>query len=315
MTEPQDLATIERVDVRGVWSNETNDFTPWIAEHISELGEALGLDLESRTTEAPVGGFALDILAHDVGRDRPVAIENQLEVTDHSHLGQLLTYAAGYDANVVVWIAREFKDEHREALDMLNRRTDEETEFFGVAVDVLKKEGSRLKLRFRVVSAPDDRRDEKIVSWQGDPSGRKERYREFFQRLGNILREEYLFTSMPKGSTKSYRDFRSGVPGFRYVLSFTSRRSVRVALHMDSHESEWNERVFDQLKEMRESLESQLGGSLNWEKLESRREYRISTEHQGSIDDSQEILENIRGWMIEKLLAFKRVFGPRLAEL
>ena len=138
-----DLASIDRVDLREVWPHEADDFTPWLAENISRLGEALGLDLELQDTEAAVGGYSLDVLATDLNRNRTVVIENQLESTDHNHLGQLLTYAAGLDASVVVWITKEFRDEHRQALDWLNQHTDDETEFFGVAVEAWKIDGSR----------------------------------------------------------------------------------------------------------------------------------------------------------------------------
>ena len=131
-----DLARIERIDLREMWPNEASDFTPWLAENISELGIALGMDLEVETEEAPVGSYSLDVLAHESGTGRPVVIENQLGATEHSHLGQLLTYAAGYDANVIVWIAKEFRDEHRAALDLLNSRTGEDSEFFGVEVEL-----------------------------------------------------------------------------------------------------------------------------------------------------------------------------------
>ena len=146
MTATQELATIERVkDIRSIWPNEADNFTPWLADNLSALGKALvlDLDLEDVVKEAPVGTFKLDIRTRVVGSGRPVVIENQLGSTDHSHLGQLLTYAAGFDANVIVWIAEEFKDEHREALDLLNRRTDEESEFFGVVVEVWKIDDSR----------------------------------------------------------------------------------------------------------------------------------------------------------------------------
>jgi len=126
-----DLGTIEQVDLREVWPHEAQDFTPWLAENLDKLGEALGLDLELHESEAPVGPFFLDVLAHDRGNDRPVIIENQLGSTNHGHLGQLLTYAAGYDAGVIVWLTGDFQDEHRAALDWLNQRTGEDTAFFG----------------------------------------------------------------------------------------------------------------------------------------------------------------------------------------
>ena len=116
MTATKELASIDKLDLREVWPNEAANFTPWLAQNISLLGEALDMDLEVETAEAPVGAYSLDVLARDVRNSHSVIVENQLEVTDHTHLGQLLTYMAGFDANVIVWIAKEFRDEHREAL-------------------------------------------------------------------------------------------------------------------------------------------------------------------------------------------------------
>ena len=118
-----EVARLEPVDLRAVWPNEASDFTPWLAENLEELSKALGIDLELIQREAPVGSFSLDIHARDVNQNRTVVIENQLEPTNHDHLGKVLTYAAGHNADVMVWIVKEFRDEHRQALDWLNQRT------------------------------------------------------------------------------------------------------------------------------------------------------------------------------------------------
>ena len=121
-----------------MWPDEALEFTPWLAGNLSTLGSILGLDLELRQREAPVVSYSLDILARDRGSDRQVAIENQLKPTDHTHLGQLLTYAAEYDAKVIVWIAREFRQAHKTALKFLNDNTSKDRQFFGVEVELRK---------------------------------------------------------------------------------------------------------------------------------------------------------------------------------
>ena len=106
-----ELGMIQHVDLRERWPRDRVDFNTWLAENISYLGEALGLDLEVRDLESPVGGYSLNVLAEDVGNYRIVIIENQLEPTDHGHLGKLLTYSSGHNAGVVVSLTRQFREE------------------------------------------------------------------------------------------------------------------------------------------------------------------------------------------------------------
>ena len=312
-----ELAKIEQVDLREVWPDEAADFTPWLAKNIVKLGEALGLDLETRSEEAPVGRKKLDILAHDVGSNRPVIVENQLGGTDDSHLGQLLTYAAGYNANVVVWIAREFSDEHRAALEYLNDRTGDDTEFFGVVVEVWKIDESRPAVNFDLVSTPNDWRKQAVSAGRtrGNVSERMEKYREFFQGLIDTLREEHQFTNARKAQPQNWYSFSSGRSEFSYGTNFNSDGRARVELYIDSGEQEQNKQIFDRFEAQKVMFESELEETLEWELLDNRRANRISIRRLGSIDDSPDRLEEIQEWMIEKLLNFRRVFGPRLAEL
>ncbi len=106
---------LRRIPVRELWTNEAGDFTPWLAsqENISLLGDAIGVELEVEAQEKDVGPFRADILCRDTGTSELVLIENQLERTDHGHLGQLITYAAGLKAVTIVWVAARFTEEHR----------------------------------------------------------------------------------------------------------------------------------------------------------------------------------------------------------
>ena len=150
------LGTLQHLPPRDIWKNEASDFTPWVAEHIGLLGEALGLDLEFVVREQSVGEFSCDVVAREIGRNRPVIIENQLEATDHRHLGQLLTYASGLDAAFIIWISPEIREEHRQALDWLNRHTDESVDFFGVQLEAIRIDDSRPAVQFRLMAFPNE---------------------------------------------------------------------------------------------------------------------------------------------------------------
>jgi hypothetical protein len=176
-----ELGKLLRVDLRDVWKHEAIDFTPWLVEHIDLIGEVLGLDLEVVGREQAVGDFAVDILARDLGRNKRVVIENQLEETDHAHLGQLITYAAGLEAGVVVWVSRNVREEHRQALDWLNRGDGASTEYFGVVVELLQIDGSKPAVNLRVVASPNNWSRRSIRS-----EVRAEIYIDFGQRSQNV---------------------------------------------------------------------------------------------------------------------------------
>jgi hypothetical protein len=154
----QQLARLEQMDLKEVWSHEATAFTPWLArdENIALLGEALGLDLEVEAQEKAVGPFRADILCKDIQTNSWVLIENQLERTDHSHLGQVLTYASGLGAVTIVWIAARFTEEHRSTLDWLNKITDSSFRFFGIEVELWRIGSSPAAPKFNIVSKPNN---------------------------------------------------------------------------------------------------------------------------------------------------------------
>ena len=196
MTEARSLGTlgsIKQVDLRELWTNGEDDFTPWLVEDISRLGDVLGMRLEVRGHDLPVRGYSLDILAHDAASNRMVVIENQFEATSHDHLGKLLTYASGYDASVVVWVVKQFSEEHRQALDWLNQRTGDDTQFFGVVVELLKIDDSRPAVNFKLASFPNEWRKEAIgaparTNGATSPNA-QERYPKYVQELLDRLRK------------------------------------------------------------------------------------------------------------------------------
>jgi len=189
------LGKLEHLDPRTLWKNEAGDFTPWLADNLPMLGEALGLDLQLEEMEGPVGDFSCDIVAREVGTNRPVIIENQLERTDHSHLGQLLTYAAGLDAGVVIWISSDIREEHREALHWLNRHTDEQIDFFGIRLEAVRIDGSKPAIQFSLVVSPNkwgkaqSRKAAKIITGSSIPALKAHRTR-LIQRLETASESE-----------------------------------------------------------------------------------------------------------------------------
>ena len=309
-----DFGQIKSVDLREGWPNEAQDFTPWLEQHISLLGDALGLELEVQEREAPVGGFSLDLLARDLGRNKTVVIENQLTATDHVHLGQVLTYGAGFDAGAVIWLARTFRDEHRQAIDWLNQHTGEGVEFFGVEIQLLRIDESKLAPNFKLVATPNQWTKEKRQGVVGGTSEKQEKYRSFFQGLIDELREQHGFTGARKAQPQSWYYFASGFAKVNYGFSFAEKGRARVELYID-RDKEWNERAYDELESDKKALESGLEEGLQWERLDNNKACRISVVRTGTIEDDAEALEGIRKWSVLRLLRFKDVFGPRLQNL
>jgi len=301
---------IKKLNLRDIWPKEAKDFTPWLADNIGALGEALGMELELKDTEAAVGDFSLDLLAKDLGTGHTVIIENQLTQTDHDHLGKLLTYAAGYSASTVVWLAEVIRDEHRQTLEWLNQRTDEETQFFGVVVEVFKIDDSKPAYSFKPVVSPSEWQKSKKRQISGTVSAKGEAYRNYFQSLIDELREKYQFTNAKIGQPQNWYAFSSGVSNIPFAAVFAQGGKARTELYIDVGDGEKNKALFDWLYEQRDEIHYKLGKKLEWERLDDKRASRIAVYRDGSIQSSEEELIDIKAWHIENLLRFKKILSP-----
>ena len=312
-----ELGSITNVDPRSVWPNEAGDFTPWLAEHADLLGAALGMDIEITEREVAVGPFSLDLLGR-VGSDR-VVIENQLERTDHGHLGQLLAYAAGLDAKIVVWISPEVRDEHREAVHWLNEQTTEAVAFFAVELEVWRIGESLPAPRFNVVAQPSNfqRGITRQTTSAPTPQGRD--YQTFFRDMLELLRAKHQdFTkAQPSGvSTGQGKNFYTGMPGECGVGAwFSGNGEFWVECWVNIGSREQNKVAFEHLKEQRAAIESELGGALRWERKNNTKGSRITWRRPGSITDSDEHLNELKSWAVDLLPRFRDAFAPRIAAL
>ena len=305
--------------VRELWTNEEHDFTPWLARNLDLLEEELGLELELVQSEKPVGPFFLDILAKE-GKDKAmVAIENQLEETDHSHLGQLLTYATGCDAKIAIWVATEFLYEHANALHKLNEWAGEKKKFYGVKVEVYKGTGtSCLEPKLSKVVSPGFWNKD-LTLQSGAMSPCKQKYHDFFQQLKDgltdaqsykspIIRFDYTGRLFP-----SRNDSRIG-----YAVYMEEEYYAWVTLHIEPKEKDLTKLIFDKLKihskRIERAIEVGPDSEWYWNRANGKLFSSVSIRRGGSINDPPVKLEDTKNWMRENLIKFRDFFDNRLDE-
>ena len=313
MTTPEE--GMEYVDVHSMWKDEALDFTPWLAAHLHMLRDSLRMELKLVQTEKAVGPFSCDILAKEVDSGARAAIENQLESTDHSHLGQLLTYAAGLDARIAVWVAPAFFYEHAEALDRLNTWMGEDRRFYGVKVAVLKT-GDSLEPRFYPVVTPDGWND-KLSLPQGAVDPRKQQFHDFFQPLIDTLCGPCFVDRPIQRFGNSDRQFPSRLDAaIGYRASLERNDDAWVTLHIESEDKELTKRVFGDLMKDKGTIEARIPDQeWDWRRKNGSTFSSISLRRDGSIDDPPDKLEKTRAWMLEMLPRLKGIFDQRAADM
>lgn len=310
--DDKEFGELKTVNLREAWQHEAHNFTPWLADNIDKLGDALGMDLELVKREKDVGNFSLDLLAEEIGSGRKVVIENQLEQTNHDHLGKLLTYASGVDdASVVVWVAGTIRDEHRAALEWLNRRTGEDTHFFGVEVELLQIDNSKPAPHFKIIVSPNDWQKETRQQAKG-VSDKKFAYKEFFRAVIDEVKQKNFQTNRTARASNKI-SLKMGLGNMYLRAVFARDSKISTELYIDTNDIEHNKHVFDALVQQKEDIEKELG-VLSWERTDEQRYSRIAMYRDGVIDDRED-WDDIRAWIVKNVLDFERVFKPRLKKI
>lgn len=275
------LGRLELVPLRQAWPDEAVNFTPWLAEeaNLAHLGETLGLALDLEAIEKPVGFFSADILAKDLNSKQWVLIENQIAPTDHRHLGQLLTYAAGLDARTIVWIAESFRDEHRAAIDFLNRATTQDYTFFAVQIELYRIGDSPWAPRFSIVAKPNDWSKQAQAAKQAAESVQSEiqvLYQQYWNALISAAADRYAALAQRtayKGNWQFFERLRGGDPSIVLNAVFPWDKSLRIEIYLDGSLAKL---AFNALQLNKPKIESAFGEPLAWEELPEAKASRIA---------------------------------------
>ena len=250
-----ELGTLKEVSLREAWSHEAHSFTPWLADNLDRLSTAIGIPLELEGQEVSVESFSADILARNPQNDTRVLIENQLEQTDHTHLGQILTYLAGLEAQVVIWVASSFRDPHLSAVKWLNEHTVAPFAFFAVQVKAVRIGDSPIAPLFEIVSKPNDwdRQIQKQVRSTGELSELSKWRLRFWEHL--LIRHPEQEEWDGRSATSSH--WRQVPNTDIWVSIYISKKEV--GLFVRGWRSTDREVIFRQLEPHQENLEKSLG--------------------------------------------------------
>ncbi len=312
------LGRLERVELREAWKTEAGDFTPWLAreENIQLLGEAISIELEVEAQEKNVGPFRADILCKDTANGSWVLIENQLERTDHTHLGQLITYAAGLQAVTIVWVAAKFTDEHRAALDWLNEVTAENILFFALEVELWKIGNSPMAPKFNIVCSPNDW--SRSVSGaakaiEGGQSDSQLRYVEFWTFFGQQVVAKKSALRVPKPSGDYWKNFSIGRSQFS-VAAMVLARDEWIGVQLTTY-GEQAKQLFKLLEARKTEIEAAIGETLEWRELPTYKESQIRLVRKGINPKDRDTWPTITDWLISRTEKFLTVFRPIVKDL
>lgn len=297
-------------DLREVWPHEALDFTPWLAEddNLAMLADAVGLDITLDETESKVGDFNVDIYATETGTERRIIIENQLEDTNHDHLGKLITYASGKGADIVIWIVKRAREEHRAAIEWLNNHTDENISFFLIEIKLYKIGNSDPAVKFEIIEKPNNWTKEVKKQTSSDPA--KQFRLEYWTAFNDYAFTKSIFSKnfkKRKPGTDHWMTLSLGSSAYHLdILTLKKRNAVSVELYISDDKS-----IFHKLLQNKADIENEIGCELDWRELPDKKASRIIIEKPVNLD-AQEEWNSQFDWIIDTCVRFKKAFKKHI---
>ncbi len=303
------LGKLQEIDIREVWKHEQYDFSKWLAgeENIQELGDTLNLSLTDVETEKFVGNYRCDILCKDELTGKVVLIENQLESTNHDHLGKIITYASGLDASVVVWIVASARQEHASAIEWLNKHTDDDLSFFLVEVHAYKIGNSDPAPQFKIIEQPNDfAKSVKAISKNSDLNDSERNRLEFWTQLNEILEERGKPFNKRKPTTDHWYSIAMGTSECQISIDLVNKEhKIRIGVWVTD-----NKELFDKLFLNKAEIESACGFELDWHRLDNKKASLACTYIQGLDFDNHENYPELINKSIDTVLTMRKAFVP-----
>ncbi len=308
------VAVIDVVPIRCVWPKEALHFTKWLEDNIEALNARLGLQLTVLEREKKVGDFIVDLWCQDA-TGRSAIVENQLERTDHDHLGKVLTYLVNLDAKLAIWVAPELRPEHHKVVDWLNEATPADLSFYLVKVEAIRIGTSPFAPLFTIAAGP-DRQAKDIGIAKKDVAGKQNDYREFWTGLLERSKGKTPLFGSISPSTANWIQATAGKAGFTYIYQI-AKESALVDLNIEfgSNFAEKNKQVFDLLAQDKEAIEQEYGATLLWDRMEGRQSARIRRVLSKDLFANPDTWPQLQDELIDALIRLDKVFQPRIKNL
>ena len=305
------LGRLKEVDIRNLWSHEQYDFSEWLSKHenLELLNEVIGITLSEVEKEVYVGSYRCDLVGNDETTGDKVIIENQLEASNHDHLGKIITYASGLDAKVIVWIVKEAREEHRSAIEWLNNNTSERLNFFLIEIHAYQIGDSLCAPKFEIVEKPNGFiKNAKTQSGTGEYNKSQGEKIEFWTRFNEILVERGKPFNIRKPTTDHWYDIAIGTSEAHISLTIVNREGcVGVELYISD-----NKELYDRLYVQKDEIEEKLGLSPEWQRLDGKKASRILYRMPGLNFDDHSNYDELMNMMIDKAIVFKKTFKSYL---